>query len=203
MHRSKALSAAASFVAVVSLVACTRSKEAGPAESVFPPGTLLLKGNEFVLNGQRLRLMDPMDTWLAALGKPTRVDSAYHWDAAGWTLSPERGADGREYAGALKLSFGPPRTGAFALQGVMLYAAGERQTLQHIKTALAAYEPALLGLHDGKAESVRFRFEEPDHRAVGVQLLFDCVPPPSERRDPTECTQVVSSAELFLELPGP
>ncbi len=163
---------------------------AAKAASPDPRPVFEMTGPSFVYDGHPLRFGDPIDTWVAVLGPPTRKsqdDRFLHWDRLGIEVGTPSGND-RHPVVDLLVRVGQIFPGTFRLQGVPI---GHGRPF---KTVQAELPPSFLFStrgHHSLPEDAIMNVSAPNG-ALTVHALFDCVSPTPG----TPCTQFIDELEV-------
>jgi hypothetical protein len=185
-------------LAFILALGCRRAAEPGGRSSTgaAPPVGLALTGNVMSFDGKLLRFRDRIETWTAVLGPPTYpAGSRDYWPGLQVFLS-DRGPDGRQYVGGLKVRFGEGGfPGPFALQRIPIREG--LPTLESIQRALANTATPLVGRGGGaKPFDAIMDAHEPDGFVVHLLAHLDCPPPPPPRPR-ASCAQTIDELEIW------
>jgi hypothetical protein len=162
-----------------------------------PPGVtrLELKGNVIRYGEKVLRFHDRIETWISALGPPSKTEaSSYWWFGNSVEVAVSQTADGREYVAPLFVHLGENGyADGFVLQGIVLTKVGP--PLRDVIDALSGTETELWGRWvRGRYEGAEMRVASPDGFVVSVNGNLTCLPPPD--RSTGKCVTVISDLEI-------
>jgi len=132
-----------------------------------------MTGTTFVYDGQRLRLGDALETWMAALGPATGKlgdDHVLRWDGLGIEVGAGAEIDGHRPVSSLRVRVGQVFPGTFRLQGVPL---GERRPLTTIQSELPAASPLVSRGRGPLPEDAIMNVRMPGG-VVRVHALLEC-----------------------------